>query len=721
MNPVGNKVLLAGRGGFFAQALTRRFRKEGWEVFRLGAKEEPEESAVQDAGVHFCAYRGSEPEAADLFRTHAISFMIYIPERDMAEEHFVQLQAVLQLGHAFKLRRFFLLSSAEVFSPGGALNREEDIPLPASSSGRQYHMAEECVRSWQRIYGLPVTILRCPDIYGEDQSPEDNWLGDFLFRVCRGQPVEQTADEATRDFLYAEDAADAVFQAADRDYAGEVLHISPGEGISWKDFKALLQKLVPDLPGEKPGTESGYAQGILCSERCSQELGWTPQVTLEAGLGRVYSGMKEYIAKKAEAEAEAQETQSFVQRKKVMLPYLKNFAGFLLMAIIAWLQGDLTVNPVVYFDMNFLYIGAMGLLYGKQQSLIACVLSTVLFLWTLMSHGTDAVGVLYVPQYLLHVTSYLFTAVLAGYFADRKTSELESLQWEKSQHTERYAFLRQMYRETTEIKDKLYQQMSNMGDSFGRLYLIIQRLDGVAVENIFDQAAAVISEIMGVPDVAIYVVSSDRRCAFQRVCLGKGTRDLPRFRYLEDHAFIRTVSETHSIYVNRSLDKSAPNLAAPIVYRGEVIAAIELFGTHFDQWSLNQQNLLSITARMISPSIARACEYEENAREREYYGQTHILMEDEFCRILDAMHFRGKLQKNHYMALLRIQNRDGLSYEEIDQKLSHTIRQEDFVGLLGKDVYVLLFDVKGGVTELILERMKTIGLDAELSEAVTGS
>lgn len=719
MDPVGNKIVLAGHGGFFAHALAQRFRKEGWDVFFLGEREEGEEA--KDPGVHFCAYPGSAPEAADLFRTHAITCILYLPERKMAESHFRELQAVLQLGHAFKIRRFFFLSSAEVFSPGGAAKREEDVPSPVSTIGKQYCLAEGCVREWRKIYDLPAVILRCSDIYGPGQTPEDGWTGNLLFRLSTGQPVPEAPADAERDVLYVDDAVFAVFQAVARDFEGDTLHISSGEGILWKEFKTLLPGASRDVTDQASGGGETYAQAVLFSERCSRELGWRPRMKPREGLEKAYLGMKEYLAHQETAGLQKKQAEELARRKKLVIPYLENLAGFFLMALIAKLQGDLVVNPAVYFDMNFLYIGTMGLLYGKRQSLLACALSTILFLWTLMSHGMDAVGILYVPQYLLHVTSYLFAAILTGYFADRRSNEMEAWRWEESQHVERYGFLRRMYQENTEIKDKLYHQMINMDDSIGRLYLILRRLDSVEVENIFTQAAVVISEIMDVPDVAIYVMSRDRHFMRQRVRLGEGTMALPHSRRVEDHAFIRTVTEDRFIFVNRDLDKTAPDLAAPIVYRGEVLAVIEIFGMDFDQWNLNQQNLLSITARIISSSIARAYEYEENIQDRKYYGTTHILVEEEFCRILDAIQLRSNLQKNFYMALLHVKNPEGISYEEIDEKLSRAIRVEDFVGLLGGEVYVLLFDMKGDVADLILNRIKGIGLDAEISEAVTAS
>ena len=431
------------------------------------------------------------------------------------------------------------------------------------------------------------------------------------------------------------------------------------------------------------------------------------------------TGKLEDLRQEEEQQVSKEREEKHGWRKKALFPYLENIGGFLLMVLLAKLQGGLVVNPLVYFDVNYLYIGAMGLLYGKGQSLPACGLSALLFLWTLVGHGMDAVGILYVPQHILHLTAYLFVAILTGYFADRRKNEQEAARWNESRQEERYQYLRKMYLESTEVKDRLYRQIVNMEDSIGRLYRIIRRLDSVEIENVFTQSAVVVSDVLAVPDVAIYVMSKDRHFLRQRVRLGMGSQDLPRSQRVEDHAYLRSVVEGKSIFVNLDLEKNAPDLAAPILYRDEVIAVIEIYGMDFDQWSLNQQNLLSVTARIISSSVARAYQYEENIQERKYYKNTRILVEEEFCRVLDAIQLRGNLQQNLLVALLRVNRPEGVSYEELDEKISRVTRLEDFVGFLGEDVHVLLVDVTEPIVKLVLRRMQEAGLDAKVSEAVT--
>ena len=67
-----------------------------------------------------------------------------------------------------------------------------------------------------------------------------------------------------------------------------------------------------------------------------------------------------------------------------------------------YFQGGTTVNPAIYFDLNFAYIGAMGIIYGKGQSLLAMMFSSAILLGVLLKAGANAVALMYMPEHLLH-------------------------------------------------------------------------------------------------------------------------------------------------------------------------------------------------------------------------------------------------------------------------------------------------------------------------------
>ena len=348
--------------------------------------------------------------------------------------------------------------------------------------------------------------------------------------------------------------------------------------------------------------------------------------------------------------------------------------------------------------------------------LLAMLLAAVLLTGSLMQQGVNLVGMLYQPEILLHLVSYLFAAVLTGYFADSRSYEREAASWQKRQADERYAFLKGIYEETLSVKDRLYRQILNADDSIGRLYSIIRQLDSVELENVFTQAAVVTAQVLSVDNIVVYVVS-DQYYLRQKVRLGSLAEQQPRSLRVEEHPYLQAVLQEKTIYVNRELVRSAPDLAAPIIYEGKVIAVVEILGMHFGQWNLSQQNLLSITTRLISASMGRAYQYEAEIQSRRYYGSTRIMQEAEFGKIMEDLRARQRIQHGLSIAVLEV-DMTGLDYPALDAKLSAVIRSEDFLGNWQGHIYVLLPDADDDVTAMVQQRMERAGIHTTVSEEV---
>lgn len=66
------------------------------------------------------------------------------------------------------------------------------------------------------------------------------------------------------------------------------------------------------------------------------------------------------------------------------------------------------------------------------------------------------------------------------------------------------------------------------------------------------------------------------------------------------------IFRTQRVFANRALQDDVPDLAAPVVFEEKVIAVIEIYGLDFTQWSYYEQNLLSLTSRLVAASLGRA-------------------------------------------------------------------------------------------------------------------
>ena len=331
--------------------------------------------------------------------------------------------------------------------------------------------------------------------------------------------------------------------------------------------------------------------------------------------------------------------------------------------------------------------------------------------------GGELVSLLYNPLELLHFISYLFVGVLTGYFADRASYERAAAKWQEQRAAERQSFLKKLFQESVHVKDQLYRQIVNSDDSIGRVYHIVRRLDSVEEENLYTQTAAVTAEVLNVENVAVYVVSRDGHYLRQKVRMGTEAALRPHSLCVEDHPYLVDLFRTQRVFANRALADDVPDLAAPVVYDEHVIAVIEIYALDFGQWSYYEQNLLSLTARLVAASIGRAWRFEQEAAAKRYLPGTRILKAAEFQKVLQELAERRRLTKDNPAALLPIVT-NGLTVAELDARLGHSIRQEDFAGEYEGGVALLLPDVQGDTLRLVRERLARAGVATEEGKAV---
>ena len=672
---LNEKVLLTGRQVFWQDTLQRLFAKEGWDFYVL----------TKDF-----------PAPEEVFRIHNVPVVLYVLDSQAEPKSWApELNEILAMCREHGVRRFYLLESLE---------------MPEA----RLELSEKIASAW-RGGEMTVSFLRLPEVYGPGAAPEDGLAADWLEASRRGESRTGFMEtEEKREFLYADDGAYAIFRTIARDFAGESLDIVTGQPVSAKELARTIEE-VTGKPLSLSVSEASFGGRLPDSSLVRAEIGWSPRYSLKDGLAMAYEALQdEGESWQRSARRDRRINQLRVWKEK-LVPYAENLAGALLMAIAAHFQGGTTVNPAIYFDLNFAYIGAMGILYGKGQSLIAMVFSSVILLGVLLRAGANAVALMYMPEHLLHFVAYLFVAVVTGYFADARAFERQSNEWHAEQARERYDFLRSLYDECVAVKDRLYRQIVNSDDSIGRMYRIIRSLDSVATENLFTQAAGVTTQVMGVEDIAVYVLSKDGYYLRQKVRKGRLAFQQPRSLRVEEHDYLKNLIAEKNVYVNRELVKDTPDLAAPILYQGEAIGVVELFGLDFNKWSLYHQNLFSITMRLISASMGRAYQYEAEAQDKRYYSGTRILREEAFREILQELMERRRLQGEMPLGILKV-SREGRSFEELDSICGKVTRNEDFLGEHQGGIYILLPDADETVCNMVMERLAREGVTAVREE-----
>jgi len=185
--------------------------------------------------------------------------------------------------------------------PGGI---PADHPLDFHSPyGCSKGAADQYVRDYSRIYGLPTVVLRQSCIYGARQFgvEDQGWIAWFVIAALFGRPISIYGNgKQVRDALYVDDLVAAYRACIDRksEVAGRILNIGGGPDFSlsvWKEFGPILEDLlgraIPVTYADwRPGDQPVYISDISETERI---LGWRPTVPPSEGVRRLYDWVVE--------------------------------------------------------------------------------------------------------------------------------------------------------------------------------------------------------------------------------------------------------------------------------------------------------------------------------------------------------------------------------------------------------------------------------------------
>lgn len=197
--------------------------------------------------------------------------------------------------------RFHHISTDEVY---GDLEGTDDLftettpyapssPYSASKAG-----SDHLVRAWHRTYSLPVIITNCSNNYGPYHFPE-KLIPLVILNALEGKPLPVYGNgKQTRDWLFVEDHARALYKVVTEGKIGETYNIG---GHNEKQnievvlaICSLLEELALNKPKgvaayknlitfvtDRPGHDHRYA---IDASKIGRELGWKPQETFETGL-----------------------------------------------------------------------------------------------------------------------------------------------------------------------------------------------------------------------------------------------------------------------------------------------------------------------------------------------------------------------------------------------------------------------------------------------------
>ena len=319
------RILITGGAGFIGSALIRHLIAEsGHELLNLdkltyaappgslaSVEGDPRYRFVQgdvcDAGLVARIFADFRPQVvAHLAAEIHVDRSIYGPG-DFIQTNVVGTFTMLQqalgywqgLGEAEKAAfRFHHISTDEVFGSLGETGAFTETsaydprsPYSASKAG-----SDHLVRAWHATYVLPTIVTNCSNNYGPYHFPE-KLIPLMIIRALGGEALPVYGDGSNvRDWLHVEDHARALRAVFERGLAGETYNVGGNAERRNVDVVraicATLDRLSPRGDGapyadqvafvaDRPGHDHRYA---IDASKIRDALGWTPQVTFDAGI-----------------------------------------------------------------------------------------------------------------------------------------------------------------------------------------------------------------------------------------------------------------------------------------------------------------------------------------------------------------------------------------------------------------------------------------------------
>lgn len=307
------KILIIGGAGFLGAHVVRRCLRDPENEVTVLDSLEPELHAttahlqpVWDRIIFIRGSMGDEPLVADAVQGKDVIINLAAQTSHPRSLQNPLLDAEINcLGNLKLLEAVRLLnrkavvvyasSSTVIGRAVGDLVDEDHVERPLDIYSANKGVAEKYYRIYNRVHDLRTIVLRFANLYGPygKGSPEFGFVNYFIDLAMRDEEIRIFGSgEQTRNVLYAEDAADALYLAAQSpELIGEVYFATHDEHLSVAQIAQEITRqfdrgkitYVP-WPDERRRIEIDHV--AFSSTRLRDLINWQPAYRFKQGLAR---------------------------------------------------------------------------------------------------------------------------------------------------------------------------------------------------------------------------------------------------------------------------------------------------------------------------------------------------------------------------------------------------------------------------------------------------
>lgn len=290
-----SRIYVAGHTGLVGRALVNRLKSLGFNKLILRTHKELDLTQQSKAAKLF---KDSLPEyvfllaakvggiyANSLYPADFIYQNIAIQANVMQAAYKYGVKKLLFPGSACMYPKYCPQPIKEEYLLGGPLEPTNEPFAAAKIAGVK--MCQAYNRQYKSCF-IPVVPAT---VYGPGDHFDDNGhvMAALIRKFSRGAVRIWGTGRPKREFIFVEDAADALIFLMQNYNGSGIVNIGTGEEISIKNLAEKIKK-VASYKGKvtfERGRPDGMPRRFLDSSKLSG-MGWRPQVSLEEGIRRTY-------------------------------------------------------------------------------------------------------------------------------------------------------------------------------------------------------------------------------------------------------------------------------------------------------------------------------------------------------------------------------------------------------------------------------------------------
>lgn len=184
----------------------------------------------------------------------------------------------------------FMSSGGTVYGKRMECPLKEDLPTyPINSYGLQKITIEKLLYMYNYMYNLDYRVIRLANPFGPYQRPNGK-LGavtTFTYKAIKNEPITLYGDgSVVRDFIYIDDAVNAILTIADGEDYNKVFNVGSGKGTSIKELLNLIEDTLQTelIIHQCEGRKADVPENYLDISRYESRYGTLNKHSLREGI-----------------------------------------------------------------------------------------------------------------------------------------------------------------------------------------------------------------------------------------------------------------------------------------------------------------------------------------------------------------------------------------------------------------------------------------------------